>query len=52
MEVFMEEKNMVLSSTDPITDRGRKFNFIYWIGGIAGFWIGLFWRSLIFRQGY
>ncbi len=38
----MQEKKMVLSSSEPITDGGRKYNFLYFIGGIIGFLIGLF----------
>lgn len=36
-----QKKNIVLSTTEPITDGGRKYNFLYFIGAIAGFILGI-----------
>lgn len=37
----MQKKNIVLSSTEPIMDGGRKYNFLYIIGLIIGFVVGV-----------
>lgn len=42
----MQKKNVVLSSTEPITDGGRKYNWLYVVGAVIGFIAGIYLGSI------
>lgn len=39
---IMQKNNIILSSTEPITDGGRKYNWIYAAGAVIGFILGIY----------